>query len=85
MSLKKSVEAEIMSQIFDSQMKKDPDKWKILIVDRLTTLILLGMQLLKSKLVILLLSFRPEIGLTRETGSSLMSEKNVRNTPNCDI
>ena len=44
MSLKKSVEAEIMSQIFDSQMKKDPDKWKILIVDRLTTLILLGMQ-----------------------------------------
>ena len=45
MSLKKSVEAEIMSQIFDSQ--NDPDKWKILIVDRLTTLILLGMQLLK--------------------------------------
>ena len=45
MSLKKSVEAEIMSQIFESQMKSNPDKWKVLILDRLTTLILSGMQL----------------------------------------
>lgn len=44
MSLKKSVEAEIMSQIFESQMKNNPDKWKVLILDRLTTLILSGMQ-----------------------------------------
>ena len=43
MSLKKSVEAEIMSQIFEIQ--NNPDKWKVLILDRLTTLILFGMQL----------------------------------------
>ena len=49
MSLKKSVEAEIMSQIFESQMKNSPDKWKVLILDRLTTLILSGMQLLWPK------------------------------------
>ena len=61
MSLKKSVEAEIMSQIFDSQMKKDPDKWKILIVDRLTTLILLGMQKVRALDRKLGLLVKPEV------------------------
>ena len=49
MSLKKSVEAEIMSQIFESQ--KNPEKWKVLILDRLTTLILSGMQLRSNLMV----------------------------------
>ena len=62
MSLKKSVEAEIMSQIFESQ--KNPEKWKVLILDRLTTLILSGMQLRSNLMVMSRVILAPDERLT---------------------